>query len=100
MEKINNLKQNLKQPIYFYPYQSLILQSGIQAQWIFYGGLSVDVSADLAFSLFTQESKTTVNNKYVKFTHKKNLCFIDEAFLGKLIFFFFLIYPLLCLGSH
>ncbi|KAM9476439.1 microsomal triglyceride transfer protein large subunit-like isoform 2-T2 [Clarias gariepinus] len=44
--------------------QSLILQSGIQAQGIFYGGLSVDVSADLAFSLFTQESKTTVNNKF------------------------------------
>lgn len=52
--------------MYSYLYQSLILQSGLQAHGIFHGGLSVDVSADLAFSLFTQESKTSVNNKYVK----------------------------------
>ncbi|MCI4376407.1 hypothetical protein PGIGA_G00188080 [Pangasianodon gigas] len=44
--------------------QSLILQSGLQAQGVFHGGLSVDVAADLAFSLFTQESKTSVNNKF------------------------------------
>ncbi|KAI5108043.1 microsomal triglyceride transfer protein large subunit precursor [Silurus meridionalis] len=44
--------------------QSLVLQSGLQAQGVFHGGLSVDVSADLAFSLFTQESKTSVNNKF------------------------------------
>ncbi|KAK3573926.1 hypothetical protein QTP86_033026 [Hemibagrus guttatus] len=44
--------------------QSLILQSGLQAQGVFHGGLSVDVSADLEFSLFTQESKSSVNNKF------------------------------------
>ncbi|XP_053477271.1 microsomal triglyceride transfer protein large subunit isoform X1 [Ictalurus furcatus] len=44
--------------------QSLILQSGLQAHGVFHGGLSVDVSADLAFSIFTQESKTSVNNKF------------------------------------
>ncbi|KAG9275351.1 microsomal triglyceride transfer protein large subunit-like isoform X1 [Astyanax mexicanus] len=44
--------------------QSVILQSGLQTQVFFHGGLSVDVSADLDFSLFTQESKSTVNNGF------------------------------------
>ncbi|TSK22757.1 Microsomal triglyceride transfer protein [Bagarius yarrelli] len=44
--------------------QSLILQSGLEAQGFFHGGLSVDVSADLEFSLFSQESKSSVNNKF------------------------------------
>ncbi|XP_062852445.1 microsomal triglyceride transfer protein large subunit-like [Trichomycterus rosablanca] len=44
--------------------QSLILQNGLQAQGFFHGGLSVDMSADVAFSLFSQESKTSVNNKF------------------------------------
>ncbi|XP_060780718.1 microsomal triglyceride transfer protein large subunit-like [Neoarius graeffei] len=44
--------------------QNLILQSGLQAQGLFHGGLSVDVSADLAFSIFSQESKASVNNKF------------------------------------
>ncbi|XP_060728500.1 microsomal triglyceride transfer protein large subunit-like [Tachysurus vachellii] len=44
--------------------QSLMLQSGLQAQGVFHGGLSVDVSANLEFSLFTQESKSSVNNKF------------------------------------
>lgn len=52
--------------MHLYLYQNLILQSGLQAQGVFHGGLSVDVSADLAFSIFSQESKASVNNKYVK----------------------------------
>ncbi|KAK1791663.1 hypothetical protein P4O66_013668 [Electrophorus voltai] len=47
--------------------QSLILQSGLETQVFFHGGLSVDMSVDLEFSLFSQESKSSVNNKYVKF---------------------------------
>uniref|UniRef100_A0AAR2II68 MTP large subunit lipid-binding domain-containing protein n=1 Tax=Pygocentrus nattereri TaxID=42514 RepID=A0AAR2II68_PYGNA len=47
--------------------QSIILQSGLQTQIFFHGGLSVDVSADLEFSLFGQEAKSSVNNEYVKF---------------------------------
>ncbi|XP_072534129.1 microsomal triglyceride transfer protein large subunit-like [Salminus brasiliensis] len=44
--------------------QSVILQSGLQAQVFFHGGLSVDVSADLEFSLFSQESKSSVSNDF------------------------------------
>ncbi|XP_066535007.1 microsomal triglyceride transfer protein large subunit-like [Hoplias malabaricus] len=44
--------------------QSLILQSGLQTHVYFHGGLSVDVSADLEFSLFGQESKSSVKNKF------------------------------------
>ncbi|KAI4874203.1 hypothetical protein NFI96_030407 [Prochilodus magdalenae] len=44
--------------------QSLILQSGLQTQVFFHGGLSVDVSADLEFSLFGQEAKSAVNNVF------------------------------------
>uniref|UniRef100_A0A4W4DNJ5 MTP large subunit lipid-binding domain-containing protein n=1 Tax=Electrophorus electricus TaxID=8005 RepID=A0A4W4DNJ5_ELEEL len=46
---------------------NLILQSGLETQVFFHGGLSVDMSVDLEFSLFSQESKSSVNNKYVKF---------------------------------
>ncbi|XP_036430092.1 microsomal triglyceride transfer protein large subunit-like [Colossoma macropomum] len=44
--------------------QSLILQSGLQTQAFFHGGLSVDVSADLEFSLFGQEARSSVNNEF------------------------------------
>uniref|UniRef100_A0A3B1IUX3 Microsomal triglyceride transfer protein n=1 Tax=Astyanax mexicanus TaxID=7994 RepID=A0A3B1IUX3_ASTMX len=57
--------------------QSVILQSGLQTQVFFHGGLSVDVSADLDFSLFTQESKSTVNNGSIK-----NMIFNTEMFFA------------------
>ena len=45
-------------------FQVIPLQSGLRAAVEFQGGLGIDISGGMEFSLWYRESKTSVNNRY------------------------------------
>ncbi len=61
--------------------QVIQLQSGLKASAEFQGGLAIDISGGMEFSLWYRESKTSVNNRYSLGIKKNQTPAVGGAFV-------------------